>query len=147
MVNFNKYFTSFFIQEIIMFKHHHLHLRCKDVKASRDFYVKVMGGTFLRQYKTLSGREITLVAINDTSLALSAPPDDVPVAKYSDFGWGVYQVAFAVDNLAEAIKTLQARGAVFTDNGKITEPSAGVYAAFIQAPDNVEIELMQIPQP
>jgi catechol 2,3-dioxygenase-like lactoylglutathione lyase family enzyme len=149
MVNFNKYFCpiAIFIKEEAMFRQHHVHLRCKDVEASRDFYVTVMGGTFQRRYTTLTGLEITMVTVNDTAFALSAPAGNVPVEKLSDFGWGVYQVAFAVDNVAEAVKTLQARGAVFKNDGKLAEASPGVYAAFLLAPDNVEIELMQTPQP
>jgi catechol 2,3-dioxygenase-like lactoylglutathione lyase family enzyme len=122
-----------------VFSQHHLHIRCLDLLSSRDFYVKVLGAEELRRYRTAYGLEIIFLRLNDTNLALSPGretalrPDPEPP--------GIYQLAFKVDDIENILADLRARGAKI--KGPVREPSPGVKAAFLEAPDGVEIELMQ----
>jgi catechol 2,3-dioxygenase-like lactoylglutathione lyase family enzyme len=123
-----------------MWLQHHLHLRCRDIEASRDFYVKVLGAEELRHYHTDYGLEIIFLNFKDTRLALS-PCSDRQAPPENGEPLGIYQLAFQVENLEEVLAQLQARGARL--KGAPKTPNAGVKAAFIEAPDGVEIELMQ----
>jgi catechol 2,3-dioxygenase-like lactoylglutathione lyase family enzyme len=118
---------------------HHLHIRCRDIAVSRDFYVNVLGAEQLRHYRTDYGLEIILLSLAGTHLALSPYPGQAPPE--SEKSLGIYQLAFQVDNMEEALAELRARGGRL--KGPITAPNAGVRAAFIEAPDGMEIELME----
>ncbi|MDR1397628.1 MAG: VOC family protein [Desulfarculales bacterium] len=122
-----------------MFSQHHLHIRCLNLPASRDFYVKVLGAEELRHYRTAYGMEIIFLRLNDTSLALS--PSRKISLRSDPEPPGIYQLAFKVDNMEDTLISLRARGAKI--KGPVREPSPGVKAAFLEAPDGVEIELMQ----
>jgi catechol 2,3-dioxygenase-like lactoylglutathione lyase family enzyme len=123
-----------------MWTQHHLHIRCQDIAASRDFYVNVLGAEEVRRYRTDYGLEVILLTLKGTNLALS-PGSDQAAPPLAQGGAGIYQIAFAVENLAAALAELQARGARL--KGPVLSPHPGVKAAFIEAPDGVEIELMQ----
>jgi catechol 2,3-dioxygenase-like lactoylglutathione lyase family enzyme len=122
-----------------MLSQHHLHIRCLNLLSSRDFYVKVLGAEELRHYRTAYGLEIIFLRLYDTNLALSPGkgtslrPDPEPP--------GIYQLAFEVDDMENTLTGLKARGAKI--KGPVREPTPGVKAAFLEAPDGVEIELMQ----
>ena len=53
--------------------------------------------------------------------------------------WGVYQLAFTVEDLDVAVAELQKRGAELED----LKP-AGLMMAFFKGPDNVQIELIEL---
>jgi glyoxylase I family protein len=123
-----------------MWTQHHLHIRCRDILASRDFYINVLGAQEVRRYRTDYGLEIIFLTFKGTNLALSPCPDQ-ETAPPAQTGTGIYQIAFQVENMEAALAGLQARGACL--KGPVVSPHPGVKAAFIKAPDGVEIELMQ----
>ena len=123
-----------------MFKQHHLHLRCADLWAARDFYVNLLGARQLRHYTTALGTEIVYLQLNDIDIALSPA---TPGAPCSSRGCGIYQLGLQVQNMETTVRELAGRGIKF--KGPVVEPTPGVKAAFFDAPDGVEIELMELP--
>ena len=91
------------------------------------------------------GMPVVRIRVGDVDLSMSPAKSGVKVETDKDEPHlGVYQVGFRVDNLDEAVEGLRARG-VHVTSGPV-EVGPGVFAAFIQAPDGVEIELLQLPR-
>ena len=120
-------------------KFHHIHLRCQNLKAARDFYVEVMGAQELKHYFSDLGNEIYFLKFFDVNLALT--PANYPGADPAQAGkLGMYHIGMVVDELDELVAGLQAKGAKL--RGGIVNPTPNLRAAFIEAPDGMEIELM-----
>ncbi len=121
-----------------MIKLHHLHLGCKDLHKSRDFYINVLRARELKHYHTSYNLEIILLELGDFVLALSPRHDDQEAFNRL----GVYQLGVSVANIEQTVKELTAKGVTF--KSAILSPTPGVKAIMFDAPDGVEIELMQV---
>lgn len=119
----------------------HIHFRCEDLEAAINYYVKMFDGKVLNRVE-VRGLPIAQVQVGGEKLFLSPkrPSDKVePTGEAAH--WGVYQIAFTVDDMDATVKTLKARGAEFEGDPVAVNPSLKI--AFIKGPDNVQIELLQ----
>ena len=119
-------------------KLHHLHIGCADLNLSRDFYVDMLGAEQLKHYHTAYNLEIIQLKLGDFILSLSPKPAGAAGVREL----GIYQLALTVDDIAAAMDTLKAKGVRFKGAG-LVRPVPGMLAAMFDAPDGVEIELMQ----
>ena len=123
------------------YKFDHIHFRCEDVEASAAYYIKMFDGKILNRAEV---RGLTIIQIEVAGERLFLSPkragDEVEPTSGKP-RWGVYQIAFTVDNMDAAVKTLKARGAEFEGDQIVVSPSITI--AFIKGPDNVQIELLQ----
>jgi lactoylglutathione lyase len=121
----------------------HLHLVVPNPEKSAQFYVKAFGAELVGVQKTPDGRIRVDLNITGGRMIINtpAPTDprqaDAPRKRYGSEHWGM-----KTDNLEDAIKACTAAGAEIVQGLTIARP--GVRIAFIMAPDNVLIELVEM---
>ena len=122
-------------------KYLHTMVRVTDIENSLRFYRDALGLEILNRQDYPSGRF--------TLIFLAAPGDQHAQIELT-FNWDpeIYtggrnfgHVAYAVDNIYEVCKRLQAHGVA------ISRPPRDGYMAFVRSPDNISIELLQIGRP
>ena len=120
------------------YEFHHVHLRCEDLDAAVNFYENVLNGK-VTEHVALGGMPIVRMEVGGQRLFLSPKFGDIDVEATSGKArWGVYQLAFLVEDIDTAVEELKARGA----QAQNIKPS-GNPIAFFTGPDNVQIELTQ----
>ena len=123
------------------FRYDHIHLRTRDPEATAEYYARVFGAEVLRSVQSDGQSRIDL-DIDGLNLFLAKVAEDedvheVPAEPYL----GLDHFGFTVDNLDEAAAELKQRGAEFTVEPFQLRP--GVKIAFVLAPENVRIELLE----
>lgn len=120
----------------------HIHIRCRDMAQAEEFYANVLGGR-VTQRVAVPGMPIVRVELGGQIIALSPPREGIEVEPLSGNNrWGAWQIAFQVDDIKAAYDELTARGAKF--KGEPFEQIPGLKVAYVNAPDGVEIELLQL---
>jgi lactoylglutathione lyase len=118
----------------------HIHLRSPDPEATAQWYHDKLGADVIRTKNAdgstrvdlnLSGQKV-FIALADPAKT-GAPPAS-PYLGLDHFG-------MTVDDIAGAVQELKAKGVAFTMEPKQIRP--GVTIAFLTAPQNVSIELIQ----
>jgi lactoylglutathione lyase len=123
-------------------KINHIHLRCRDYHKTARWFIDTLGAEDLDEGDLL-GWPIHRIDLGGLILAVSPPKEGLEVEKDSGLPrHGLYQLGYAIPDMDEALSELMAKGAEITA-GPIT-PRPGLTVAFVKAPDNIEIELMQI---
>ena len=123
------------------FRYDHIHLRSRDLEATAEYYSRVFGAQVLRSVQSDGQSRIDL-DIDGLTLFLAkvGEGEDVPEAPAEPY-LGLDHFGFTVDNLEEAAAELKQRGAEFTVEPFQLRP--GVKIAFVLAPENVRIELLE----
>ena len=122
----------------IEYTFHHVHLRCEDLEAAVDFYQTMLNGKVTERTE-LRGMQIVRMEVGGERLFLSPKFGDIDIEPTSgNPRWGVYQLAFIVEDIDAAVEALKAKGAELQD----FKPS-GMSIVFFKGPDNVQIELIQ----
>jgi len=114
----------------------HIHLRSKSVEVAASFYESFFDAERLVEYQDgridirLAGLKVIITAatgrLDGTDGLTEAPLD---------------HLAFEVKDLTRLANTLKSKDIVFVQD--IRNPKPGIFTAFILAPDNVKIELIQ----
>ena len=124
----------------------HVHLKSPDPKKTADWYVKAFefeivsdtvrdrGDRFIR-CRTTDG-----IAINISG----SRTDEHMGGGDATVHWGLEHFGINVDDLDSELKRLQELGAVLMEGPTDPTPT-GMRVAFIKAPDDTRIEVMQIP--
>src|SRR6516165_1152973 len=111
------------------YRYDHMHLRTRDVKKTLE---SIQSDGKPRTDLDLDGLTIFLAPVAADAAIPSAPSE--PYIGLDHFG-------LRVDNMDEAVAELKRRGAAFKMEPRTIRP--GVKIAFIEAPDNVRIELLE----
>ena len=118
---------------------HHSGIKTPDIKRSIDFYTRIMGLEILEEVKVLE-RTFYFVGNDKTRIEIEeANPGDEMMR--ADKGYGLYHLAFAVDDLEGFAARLKAQAVRF-----IMDPAqlrADRKIAFIEDPDGVRIQLIE----
>jgi lactoylglutathione lyase len=118
----------------------HIHLRSPDPASTAQWYQDKLGAEIVRTPQpdgstrydlNLTGQKI-FIALADPSKT-GAPPA-IPYM-------GLEHLGLTVENVDAAVAELKAKGVAFTMEPKTIRP--GVRIAFLTAPQNVSIELIQ----
>lgn len=121
----------------MQYSFHHIHLRCQDLEAAVAYYEKMFDGKVTEQVE-VRGMPIVRMKVGGENIFLSPKFGETPVEPITDNPcWGIYQLAFGVANLDEAVANLQAKGAKLEN----LKPN-GLPLAFFTGPDGVQIELV-----
>ena len=121
----------------MQYSFHHIHLRCQDLEAAVAYYEKMFDGKVTEQVE-VRGMPIVRMKVGGENIFLSPKFGETPVEPTTDNSyWGIYQLAFGVANLDEAVADLQAKGAKLEN----LKPN-GLPLAFFTGPDGVQIELV-----
>src|SRR3954447_14571477 len=121
------------------FRWDHIHLRSPDPEATAQYYVKVFGATSVNKVE-VGGAVRVIVSLAGLNLFIeqvapetAAPPDPPHL--------GLEHIGLAVTNIDAVCAELKARGAEFVVEPHTSRP--GVRVAFVRAPENVRIELLE----
>ncbi len=119
----------------------HIHLRSRDPEATAQYYHKMFNAKIIESVQPDGQKRLDL-DINGLTVFIArvAPDDDVPVSPTEPY-LGLDHFGFRVDDLDEAAAELKERGAEFTMEPHVLRP--GVKIAFIRAPEDVRIELLE----
>ncbi len=118
----------------------HVHFRCRDFRAAARFYEEMFSARET-DYVEVDGWPILKLDLTGTTLAFS--PLRQGETAHEGLGWGMFHLGLQVPDIEAAVAELKAKGAEFS-KPIITRPS-GLKVTFMAAPDNMEVELMQLP--
>ena len=119
----------------------HIHVRCSDLDAALSFYTDILGGEFDGKGE-VNGMPILRVKLGGATLSLSPPREGLEVEPTSGRArYGTYQLGYTVEDLDRVYRDLAAKGVAFKGEPVMIRPDLKV--AFLDAPDGVEIELME----
>ena len=119
----------------------HIHLRSKQPDAMADWFARIFDAQviksvqsdgFVRTDLNIDGLMVFIAPVAAEAAMAASPPD--PHLGLDHFG-------FRVDNLDETVAELKGRGAEMASEPRTIRP--GVRVAFVRAPDDVRIELLQ----
>lgn len=122
-----------------MFELDHIHLRSVDPASASQFYQHCFNAKVVSRTENRDGlRVIVQIAgvrlFIDKAPAATASPPSAPHL-------GLEHIGLRVEDLDEVVNKLRDKGASFTAG--ITAIRPGVRIAFVEAPDNVCIELLE----
>jgi len=121
------------------FRWDHVHLRSPDPQATARYWVEVFGAKPVNTV-TVNGAVRVIVDLAGLNLFIEQVPPDTLAPPQPPF-LGLEHIGFAVRDLDAVCADLKARGAEF-----VVEPHAprpGVRIAFVRAPENVRVELLE----
>jgi lactoylglutathione lyase len=123
------------------YRYDHMHLRSRDVKTTAAYYHQMFDAEIVESVQS-DGRPRTDLDLNGLTIFIApvAPEAAVPPAP-AEPPIGLDHFGLRVEDMDEAVAELKRRGASFTMEPRTIRP--GVKIAFIQAPDNVRIELLE----
>ena len=117
---------------------HHVHLRCEDLDGAVSYYEKIFDGKVL-ETADVGGLKVVRMEIGGGRVSLSPKLGDMEVEDTSgNPRWGLYQLAFTIEDLDASVKELQAKGA------EVDYLRPEIKRAFFKGPDNVQIELIEM---
>jgi len=123
------------------YRYDHMHLRSRDVKNTAEYYHRVFGATILESVQS-DGRPRTDLDLDGLTIFIApVPPDAAIQSAPAEPYIGLDHFGLRVENMDEAVAELKRRGARFKMEPRTIRP--GVRIAFVEAPDNVRIELLE----
>ena len=123
------------------YRYDHIHVRSRDVRKTAEYYRDMFDAEIVESIQS-DGKPRTDLDLNGLTIFIAAVPREAttppaPVEPYV----GLDHFGLRVENMDEAVAELKRRGATFTLEPRTIRP--GVRIAFVQAPDNVRIELLE----
>jgi catechol 2,3-dioxygenase-like lactoylglutathione lyase family enzyme len=118
----------------------HVHLRSPNPEETAVWYQDKLGAEVIRTKMADGSNRIDLNLAGQKVFIAQAEPGQAGDAPSSPY-LGLDHFGMTVTNMAEAVAELKAKGVAFTMEPKTIRP--GVTIAFLTAPQNVSIELIQ----
>ncbi len=119
----------------------HTRMRVSDLDRTIAFYRDVLGLEVVERKTSPRGSHLAFLAVPNSEelIELCSFPPSGPVKVQED----LVHLAFEVENLDDAIRSLTDKGIPITDGP--TRTASGSRFIFIDAPDGYEIELIERP--
>ena len=123
------------------YRYDHMHLRSRDVKTTAAYYHQMFDARIVESVQS-DGKPRTDLDLNGLTIFIAPVPPDaaVPPAPAEPYV-GLDHFGLRVEDMDDAVAELKRRGASFTMEPRTIRP--GVRIAFVRAPDNVRIELLE----
>lgn len=118
----------------------HIHLRSPDPAATAAWYEQMLGAEVIRTPQPDGSTRIDLDLSGQKVFIAKADPAQTGTAPHSPY-MGLDHFGMTVADIDSAVADLKAKGVTFTMEPKTIRP--GVRIAFLTAPQNVSIELIQ----
>jgi len=118
----------------------HIHLRSPDPEATAQWYQDKLGADVIRTKMADGSTRIDLNLAGQKVFIAAAQPGKAADAPSSPY-MGLDHFGMTVPSMADAVAELKGKGVTFTMEPTTIRP--GVTIAFITAPENVSIELIQ----
>ena len=112
----------------------HIHLMSPAPLSTAKFYEKMFGARQVSTHKFDDGRVTVNLNLNGTTILITQPRGDSSRAGLDHFG-------VSTDDLVAATEELKSNGVNFTQDVREVRP--GFKISFLQAPENVTIELQE----
>lgn len=125
---------------MVQFTWEHVHLRSPNPEETAVWYQDMLGAEVIRTKMADGSTRIDLNLAGQKVFIAQAKPDKAAAAPSSPY-FGLDHFGMTVTNMAEAVAELKGKGVVFTMEPKMIRP--GTTIAFLTAPQNVSIELIQ----
>lgn len=123
------------------FTFYHIHLYSRDPMATAQYYHRMFGAKIIESVQSDGQGRIDLDINGLAIFILRVPPEsDMPDSPTGPH-LGLDHFGFRVAKLDEVAAELKRRGAEFTVEPNTIRP--GVRIAYIQAPENVRVELVE----
>ena len=122
------------------FNWEHIHLRSPDPEATAAWYQDKMGAEVIKSPQADGSMRIDLNLAGQKVFIAKAQPGKVADAPFSPY-FGLDHFGLTVSDIKAAVAELKAKGVTFTMDVITNRP--GVQIAFLTAPQNVSIELIQ----
>jgi lactoylglutathione lyase len=123
------------------YRYDHMHLRSRDVKKTAQYYRQMFDARIVESIQS-DGKPRTDLDLNGLTIFIAAvPPDSAVPAAPAEPYVGLDHFGLRVENMDETVAELRRRGASFMMEPRTIRP--GVTIAFVRAPDNVRIELLE----
>ena len=125
---------------MIKFNWEHIHLRSPDPEATAEWYRDKLGAEIIKSSQPDGSMRIDLNLAGQKVFIAKAMPGkaaDAPASPYL----GLDHFGLTVPDIKAAVAALKAKGVAFTMD--VTTNRPGVQIAFLTAPENVSIELIQ----
>ena len=125
---------------MIKFNWEHIHLRSPDPEATAAWYHDKLGAEVVKTPQPDGSVRIDLNLAGQKVFIAKAMPGkaaDAPASPYL----GLDHFGLTVPDIKAAVAALKAKGVTFTMD--VTQNRPGVQIAFLTAPENVSIELIQ----
>lgn len=126
-------------RDVTRFTWDHVHLRSPDPDRAAEAYVDLFAARVLDRAEA-DGRLRVTLDLGGQRVFIDRVPPGTAAAPPTPYV-GVEHVGLAVDDLHAVAAELRRRGAVFTVEPH--QPRPGVWIAFVQAPDGVQVEVLQ----
>ena len=118
----------------------HLHLKAPDVRATAQWYVDNFGATITEEVNN-NGMLTVRTEIGGVRINITEPPPDGLPEGTSATHLGLEHFGLGTDDIDAAMAALEQNGV------KVLEPirslPSGVRIAFVEAPNNVRLELVE----
>jgi catechol 2,3-dioxygenase-like lactoylglutathione lyase family enzyme len=119
----------------------HIHLRTRDPKGTADYFHKMFDARIIESVQSDGTPRLDL-DIDGLIVFIAPVAADARIeASPHDPHLGLDHFGFRVDSVDETVAELKRRGADIIDEPRTIRP--GVRIAFVRAPDDVRIELLQ----
>jgi lactoylglutathione lyase len=118
----------------------HVHLRSPNPEETAVWYQDKLGAEVIRTKQADGSNRIDLNLAGQKVFIALAAPDKAAVAPSSPY-FGLDHFGMTVTDMKEAVAELKGKGVQFTMEPTTIRP--GVTIAFLTAPQNVSIELIQ----
>ena len=122
------------------FNWEHIHLRSPDPEATAEWYRDKLGAEVMKSKQADDSWRIDLNLAGQQVFIARAQPGSAAEAPSSPY-LGLDHFGLTVDDIRTAVADLKAKGVRFTMD--VTTIRPGVQIAFLTAPQNVSIELIQ----
>ena len=119
----------------------HIHLRTKDPMGMAQYFEKMFDAKILETIQSDGQPRIDLDIDGLMVFIARAPVDTEIAASPVDPYLGLDHFGFRVDNVDDIVADLKARGADIAVEPRTIRPNVRI--AFVRAPDNIRIELLQ----
>ena len=123
------------------YSYDHIHLRSRDPMATAQYYHKMFDAQIVESIQSDGQPRIDLDINGLTVFIARVPPEASIPAAPANPHLGLDHFGLRVDNMEEAVTELKRRGAEFAVEPRTIRP--GVRIAFVRAPDDVRIELLE----
>ncbi len=118
----------------------HIHLRSPDPAATAQWYEDKLGAEVIRTPQPDGSTRIDLDLTGQKIFIARADPASTGTSPQTPY-MGLDHFGLTVENLDAAVAELKAKGVTFTMEPRTIRP--GTRIAFLTAPQNVSIELLQ----
>jgi catechol 2,3-dioxygenase-like lactoylglutathione lyase family enzyme len=125
---------------MIKFNWEHIHLRSPDPEATAEWYRDKLGAEIIKLQQPDGSTRIDLNLAGQRIFIAKAQPGKAADAPSSPY-LGLDHFGLTVGDIKAAVAALKAKGVHFTMD--VTNNRPGVQIAFLTAPENVSIELIE----